>query len=406
MTPKRLALWLLIAPLFTLVNRGVAQDSIPKKPKVNVELSGYIAGDFRYYFKEALYPGQHRSQISAVFQPEFYMDWNKGKQLLQFTGFGRLDQFDNKRTHADIRELYWQIIIKKWELSVGVKKIFWGVTESNHLVDIINQADGLEGFDLEQKLGQPMIHLSWSPKWGTIDFMAMTYFREMKFPGTEGRLRPPFNVNYNMTTYESSMKRYNPDLALRWSHYIGAFDIGVSHFYGTSRLPLFLAVDSATVRPHYETINQTGLDVQAEVGGMFFKGEVIHRRSKRKAITAFTVGGEYTFSNLFRSGIDLGLIAEYNWDNRGAESINAMDDDFFAGLRFAFNDRQSTSLFGGVIVDRNTETIRYVVEASRRLGKSWKVSLEAAGFENVAPSEFLYLIRNDSYAQVSLAKYF
>ncbi|MDD7885073.1 hypothetical protein [Flavivirga sp. 57AJ16] len=35
------------------------------------------------------------------------------------------------------------------------------MTESNHLVDIINQTDAVETFDGEEKLGQPMVQLSW-----------------------------------------------------------------------------------------------------------------------------------------------------------------------------------------------------------------------------------------------------
>ena len=405
MSTKHMIAWLVAASFVFYLEDALAQKN-GKNPKIHSEVSGNFKGDYRYFPDDALYPDQHQEYFSTLFQPEIYLEWNKGKQLLQFTGFARLDQYDTKRTHADIRELYWQTIFKKWELSIGVKKIFWGVTESNHLVDIINQADVLEGFDLEQKLGQPMIHASWSPKWGTIDLYAMTYFRPMKFPGPQGRLRPPFELDYANTTYESELEEYNPDLAIRWSHSFKVFDLGISHFYGTSRLPLFKTTDGFTFSPHYELINQTGIDIQVSTGSMLWKGELIHRVSNRKTITAFTAGGEYTFSNLFRSGIDLGLIGEYNFDDRGAESINGLDDDFFFGSRIAINDAQSTGLFGGVIIDRETQTMRYIIEANRRLGDSWKISIEVSGFDNIDPSEFLYLIRNDSYAQISLAKYF
>ena len=393
--------------VFLFFNTGMisAQDN-SEKPKIYSEISGNFKLDYRYFPDDALDPNQHQEYFSARFQPEVYLEWNKGKQLLQFTGFARIDQYDNKRTHADIRELYWQAIFKNWELSIGIKKIFWGVTESNNLVNIINQADILEGFDPEQKLGQPMVHASWSPNWGTIDFYVMTYFRQLRFPGTEGRLRPPFELDYSKTTYESDLNEYNPDLAIRWSHSIGVFDIGISHFYGTSRAPLVKTPDGVDFNIHYELMNQTGLDIQASTGPMLWKAEVIYRVSKRKTINAYTVGGEYTFSNIFSSGIDIGLIAEYNFDDRGVELINALDDDFFFGTRFAFNDTQSTDFIGGIIIDRNNQTLRYFLEANHRLGNSWKIGIEASGFDNIDPSEFLYLIRNDSYIQFSLSKYF
>jgi len=402
----RFLVWLAaLAPLVLHMNECLAQDTI-QKPKMHTEVSGKFGLDYRYFPDEPLYPGQHGSYISMLFQPEVYLDWDRGSQLLQFTGFARVDQYDTVRTHADIRELYWQVILNKWELSIGVKKIFWGVTESNHLVDIINQADALEGFDLEQKLGQPMIHASWSPDWGTIDLYAMTFFRQIRFPGPEGRLRPPFQLDYDNTTYESEFKEYNPDLAIRWSHSFNVFDIGISHFYGTSRLPLIQTSEGVTFTTYYELINQTGFELQASTGPMFWKTEIIYRQSKRQKIYAITVGGEYTFSNLSSSGIDIGLIAEYNYDERGAESLTGLDDDFFLGARIAGNDRQSTDLLGGIIIDRNSQNLRYFVEANRRLGNSWKVSIEGSGFGNISKTEFFYLLRNDSYVQFSLAKYF
>ena len=49
---------------------------------------------------------------------------------------------------------------------VGVGKVFWGVTESQHLVDIINQTDLVENIDTEDKLGQPMLETTWLQNWG------------------------------------------------------------------------------------------------------------------------------------------------------------------------------------------------------------------------------------------------
>ena len=70
-----------------------------------------------------------------------------------------------------------------WDLHLGVKQIFWGVTEFNHLVDIINQTDLVENIDGEDKLGQPMAHLSLVRDWGILDFHLLTGFRERTFPG-------------------------------------------------------------------------------------------------------------------------------------------------------------------------------------------------------------------------------
>lgn len=397
--------WTFVILILFYSSTVLSQDTI-ETPNLYSELSGNFKIDYRYYPNEALYDGQHEQYFSGYFQPEIYLEWNKGKQLFQFTGFGRIDQYDTYSTHADLREFYWQMLFKKWEISVGLKKIFWGVTESNHIVDVINQLDGYEGFDIEQKLGQPMVHFSWSPKWGTIDIIAMSYFRQLHFPGPEGRPRPPSLLDYDKTAYESDLNEYQPEIAVRWSHSFSIFDFGLSQFFGTSRAPIFQTTDTVTFNAYYEQIGQTGIDVQAYTGSMLWKAEGIYRTSNRKIIKSYVVGGEYTFSNILQTGADLGLILEYNFDDRGPELLTALDNDMFFGIRIALNDRQSSDLLGGYILDMANQTQRYFVEINRRLGDSWKLSIEASGFNNIDESEFIYLIRNDNYLKVSLAKYF
>ena len=45
-------------------------------------------------------------------------------------------------------------------MRLGLRKVYWGVTESQHLVDVINQTEGVENLDGEDKLGQPMLNLA------------------------------------------------------------------------------------------------------------------------------------------------------------------------------------------------------------------------------------------------------
>ncbi|MDA7657788.1 hypothetical protein N8737_03705, partial [Verrucomicrobia bacterium] len=103
------------------------------------------------------------------------------------TPFGRYDGADSERSHVDLREFHIQRIADQWEWRVGVSKVFWGVTESQHLVDVINQTDLVENVDGEDKLGQPMVNLSWiSDQAGVIDLFYLPYFRERTFPGRGG----------------------------------------------------------------------------------------------------------------------------------------------------------------------------------------------------------------------------
>ena len=94
--------------------------------------------------------------------PELYLEDAAGRSLT-FAPFFRYDNTDSRRTHADLREayllLFGEIGEGEWELRVGVDQVFWGVTESQHLVDIVNQVDFVEHPAGEAKLGQPMVQL-------------------------------------------------------------------------------------------------------------------------------------------------------------------------------------------------------------------------------------------------------
>ncbi|HHH47651.1 MAG TPA: hypothetical protein ENK51_01995, partial [Gammaproteobacteria bacterium] len=123
------------------------------------EWSGYVSGEYRYFPDAPGDPRQHGNNLSFSAQPEYYHEWDSGRQSLTVVPFARWDQGDSRRSHADIRELNWLKASDNWELRAGIGKVFWGVTESQHLVDIINQTDFVENLDGEDKLGQPMIQL-------------------------------------------------------------------------------------------------------------------------------------------------------------------------------------------------------------------------------------------------------
>ena len=80
-----------------------------------------------------------------------------------------------------MRELYWRGVFGDLEVKAGAVKVFWGVTESQHLVDVINQADLVENIDSEDKLGQPMINLSWGKDWGTLELFVLPYYPILYF---------------------------------------------------------------------------------------------------------------------------------------------------------------------------------------------------------------------------------
>lgn len=373
---------------------------------VYTEFSGNVSFEYRYFLNEGLYPGQKDHFPAMSIQPEYYMEWQGGKYILNFTGFGRVDFTDSERNHLDIRELYFQTVNNNWEFSFGLKKIYWGVTEAAHLVDIVNQTDNLETFDGEQKLGQLMAHYSYITNFGTFDLFAMSLFRKRNFPGVDGRLRTPDPIQTNELTFESDMGRSRPEGAIRWSHYFGPVDIGVSHFYGTGREPIVSIQNDGTLLGVYPVIHQTGLDLQATTGPILWKFESIIRKSDIQDMKALDVGIEYTFGNIGGSGVDLGLLGEYLYDDRGDAALGSLQSDVFLGGRLAFNDVQSTEFLFGTILDVNRSTRLISLEGNRRFGDAFKASVEMRLFQNVSDKEFIYLFREDDFLKFELGWYF
>ena len=376
----------------------------------NAGWSGYVAGEYRGFVDDPLDPAQHQHYGSLAIQPEYRQAWDNGRQAVKFAPFARWDSGDPERTHADLRELYWLKAGESYEWRVGVRKVFWGVTESQHLVDVINQTDLVENLDGEDKLGQPMANLALIGKWGTIDLFALPYFRERTFPGREGRLRTPLVVDSDQAVYESGRGKRHVDWAVRWSHHLGVWDIGLSHFYGTSREPRLVPGVSAgglpVLIPHYDLIHRTGLDLQATVGNWLWKLEAIRQEGELDTFGAATAGLEYTFTGVFGASADAGIVLEYLYDNRDARATSPFQDDVMLGVRLALNDVQSSEALLGVIVDRDSDARLYSIEASRRLGVHWKLGVEARAFSRQTPEDFLYTLRRDDYLQVELAYYF
>ena len=373
-------------------------------------ISGNASAQFQGFVEEPLDPIQSDTNLSVAARPEFYTDANDGRDMFTFIPFARIDQRDDERTHFDIRELKWMHAANDWELTVGFDIVFWGVTESQHLVDIINQTDVVENIDGEDKLGQPMINLSLIRDWGTLDFFVLTGFRKRNFPGPEGRPRIHPPVNSDAAVFESDAEEQHIDVAARWSQAIGDWDLGLSHFHGTSRDPRFgidtTASGAPFLFPVYDQIDQTGLDAQLTLNSWLWKLEAIRRSSEDDTFFAGTGGFEYTFYRVLESAVDVGLVSEYLYDERPVETRSPFENDIFTGMRFTLNDVQSTDALVGCILDLDSSSRFCSVEASRRFGSHWVGSAELRAFTSVPRLDPFYTLRQDDYVQLELAYYF
>lgn len=401
--------WMTVLGVAVVVASSPVDAADEKTIWDQIDISGELASEQRLFFQSAPSDEQLDSyQASGYFEPRFRWRSADRKNQAQFIPYVRIDAEDGRRTHADIREAYWRHINGDWEFLAGANRVFWGVTESRHLVNIINQVDGVENIDEEDFLGQSMIQVGKQTDVGRFDAFLMTGFRERKFPGEVGRLRNARVIETSRAKYDSDLEEWRPDIALRYTHYIDELDIGLSLFHGTGREP-GLVEDRGTDRlvPLYTIISQAGVDLQYTTDAWLWKFEGIVREGQGDAFAAAVAGVEYTFFQIADSDADLGLLAEGLYDGRDDDVFGTtLENDVFLGARLTLNDVQDTSALVGFVVDTKDGPGGFRIEAERRLGDSFKLSLEGQMFlENDAKNPAAAL-QDDSFATLTLSWFF
>lgn len=409
---------------------------------LEIDFEGNVELELRNFPNAARHQDMEDNFASLAAEIELGLFSPSGRHAVIIKPFARYDQYDHERSHGDLREAKYRYVNGAFEATIGVDKEFWGVTEFLHLVDIINQTDNVESIDGEQKLGQAMVKLSYAGRYGTLSAYSLPFFRIRQYHDPEtGRPNLGFIVDDNTSHFESGEGRRTDDFALRYQNNIGPFDVGLSWFDGTAREPQLVAPFPPEIsrlpnalpvlQAHYAYLKQAGLDAQATLGPWLVKLEatrttenrylpdpqVNNRPSLRMALEEVEVnratgGIEYTFYNIFNSGTDLGLVAEYMYDARKAYAPHPFGNDIGIGLRWTANDPQSTAILFGGLIDLDTDSTSISLEAERRLGRSFKAILEARFQDKVGENNagmqdgFAAALADEDSLRFRLAYYF
>ena len=393
---------------------------------IESELSGRLALEGRWFPNEAAHRGQRDGSLGFTAEPTLYLEHVDGGSFT-LTPHYRHDSADPERSNADLREAYLLLFGElgegEWEARLGVDRVFWGVTEFHHLVNIVNQVDLTDHPNEESRMGQLMAHLTWSADWGVLEFFAMPLHRERTLPGRKGRLRTGIPFDRRRVSYESAAEEWHVDLATRYSRSIGPLDVGVSVFDGTNREPSFnpniqLIRDGqgnvvggvpVSLIPHYARIRQYGLDAQLTIESWLIKLEAIRREGarnrgairnpagKEEDYAAFVTGVEYTFSGVFDSDADISVLGEWSYDERERRSPNRYQNDVFFAGRLALNDVENTELIVSAIADMDYDTYLLGFEAKQDLSDSWTATVEGAVMLDVDEQDVIYETRRDGY---------
>lgn len=374
------------------------------------DFKAMIEPEVRYFLEKPSDPDQFESGLSIAGEATFELFWDRGDHNIVITPFVRLDPNDGQRNHWDIREFRYEGVFDAFELRIGLDKVFWGVTEFAHIVDIINQTDNVESIDGEEKLGQPMLNLAFPTDLGTINLFALPSFRERTFAAKKGRPRFDIPVDGERSIYEHEDGDQHIDYAVRWSHVIGNFDVGLSWFKGTGRDPLFtfdaLAPGGPVLIPTYVQIEQSSIDIQATFDAWLLKFEGLTREELGATYELAAGGFEYSFYGIGDGPSDLGIVAEYVYDSRESLSPQPLNNDIFLGFRLAMNDENSTAILAGFGRDLDTDELSLRLEAERRLGSNYFLTIEAQIFTDIPTTSPLASFEDDDYVQVRLAYYF
>lgn len=393
---------------FAAAALAVCGDAVAEESATRLKSSMELGIEGRVFLQQPAYAEQGEGGFSIFIEPE--LDYAIPNGSLRFVPFARWDSQDEERSHADIREATLRQRRGDFDFLFGIGRVFWGTTESVHLVDIVNQTDLVENPDGEDKLGQPLASLTWTTPLGSFAGLVLPVFRERRLPGEEARLRAPIPYDTDDALYESDREHRHVDAAARWSLSRGALDLGLSHFSGTAREPRFvlgLDGESPVLAPVYDLIEQTGVDLSAVQGGWLWKLEAIHNDNRVRDYSAAAGGFEYTFASVRGSAWDVGALAEYLWDERGeAEFSSAYQNDLFLAARLAGNDVQGTEILVGTVIDLDRGGRFYNLEASRRLGVSGKLTVELRLFSGSRSPDPLIAYRQDDYLQVEYVRYF
>jgi hypothetical protein len=372
-----------------------------------INLSGSVTGEMRYFTQSPAFPSQSANRFapSLAIAARLTYDFSNGADRLVFAPFLRADTAVQGRGNFDLREAYWLHQGDGWSLTAGIDKVFWGVTESRYLVDIINQDDLREDLIGGEKLGQPMLNLSLYNNWGTFGLYVMPLFRPLDFRDFGSRLSSPIPIGDPV--YSAPKGRNNVDYALRWAQNFGGWDVGLSYFRGTGREPVLIPTGPVLV-PRYDRISQAGLDLQFTGGAWLWKLEAIERRGQGPKFRAATGGFEWTLSGIAGSGADLGLIAEWNYDGRdpALAPVTFYDNDLFFGARMTLNDINDTNFLFGVLLDRDTKARIARFEGQRRIGENWMLGLDGVIFSGGSAPDPIGLIARDDFIEISLKRSF
>lgn len=362
--------------------------------------------DYRIFPEKSIrQPNDQNSQFSGYLKPELELFPPNSNFEYKFSGLLRNDSSDDARDYFEIKELFIQYVDNNFDITLGSIQNFWGVTESAHIVDIINQKDYREDLDGEEKLGQPSIRFRKYFDMDLFSFFIMPYFRERPTNTFNKRFSTPLPVN-SSSLFPGSASKNHIDFSTRFQKNLGNNDVGLIFFRGNSRDPI-VTNDNLNIVNSYKLISVLGLDYQYTSEDLLIKLETTNTNGFDKSYNSTVFGFEKLLPSTFNR-IEINTLLEFQFDDRNLTEapLTSLDKDIFFGFRFNLNDINDTQFLVGSNIDTNDSSSFSILEGSRRFLDSYKLSLTYRGFSNYKREQSFYFIKNDDYLNLNVSKFF
>jgi hypothetical protein len=121
--------YLLVSLLAALISQSPARGG-------EMDTSANLEMQTRAFWNSPQWAGADSQALQTALIANAELRWynDAGNQRAAFEPYLRWDAADDERNLVDFREAYWALAGDGYELLVGVTTVFWGVTESVHLV--------------------------------------------------------------------------------------------------------------------------------------------------------------------------------------------------------------------------------------------------------------------------------
>ena len=259
------------------------------------------------------------------------------------------------------------------------------------------------GISSDNKLGAPSISIETYLGSGELQYWYIPRFRERTF--NDVNAHPGFGMFVSPAQYANVKGSKASDQALRYANSIGDIDYALSIFDGTAREPLFIVqeLEQPTIVPYYERTRSVGLELQYTGESILYKVEGLTGIQSEKDFDAVVLGAEKTVYTIFETQWDMGVLFEYQYDDRAQALIDRM---IVSGVRLTANDEFDTNFLILYTVDDAFSQSLLGLEASRRLRNGMTLDINYLLYQSDQQNLPFHSLVDDSELSLTLGYYF